>query len=80
MTIRVAVWTSGMTASAGARAILMHPDMELVGLFSYSHDKIDRDIGALIGVDAVGIASVGSVEDHRCAARLPILCTLPAGH
>ena len=63
MTIRVAVWTSGMTARAGARAILIHPDMELAGLFSYSQEKIGRDIGELIGLAPLGLASVGSVEE-----------------
>jgi hypothetical protein len=57
-----------MTAAAGARAIIIHPDLELVGLFSYSADKIGRDIGTLVGVDPVGIASVGTV-DEIIAAR-----------
>lgn len=52
-----------MTASAGARGVLNHPDMELVGLYSYSADNIGKDIGELIGVAPLGIASVGSIEE-----------------
>ena len=63
MTIRVAVWTSGMTARVGARAILMHPDMGLVGLYSHSPDKVGSDIGELIGVAPLDIVSVGGAGE-----------------
>jgi hypothetical protein len=52
-----------MTARAGARAVLIHPGMELVGLYSYSADKVGRDIGELVGADPIGIKSVGTVEE-----------------
>jgi hypothetical protein len=62
MTLKVIVWTSGMTARAGAKGVLGHPDLELVGLYAYSKGKVGRDVGELIGVEPLGIAATDDVD------------------
>jgi 4-hydroxy-tetrahydrodipicolinate reductase len=44
------------------RAILEHPDLELVGLWVHSPDKVGRDAGELCGLPPVGVVATDDVE------------------
>jgi 2,4-diaminopentanoate dehydrogenase len=55
MVLRVVHWGTGSTGVHGLRAIIEHPDLELVGLHVHSADKVGRDAGELCGLTAVGI-------------------------
>src|SRR4051812_25431955 len=55
--LRIVQWTSGKVARKALLAVLAHPDLELVGLYAFSADKIGRDAGALCGAPPVGVAA-----------------------
>lgn len=57
--IRVVLWSTGHVAAHAGRAILEHPDLELVGGHVRNPDKVGRDVGELIGAEAVGIPATG---------------------
>ena len=48
MTYRVVQWTTGHVARFATRAVLEHPDLELVGCFAHSPDKVGRDVAAVV--------------------------------
>jgi hypothetical protein len=68
MTLRVVQWTTGNVGKRSVRAVVAHPDLELVGCFAWSEDKVGRDAGELCGIDAVGVAATNDV-DALLAAR-----------
>jgi len=62
MTIRVVQWTTGNVGRRSVRAVVAHPDFELVGCYAWSPDKVGRDVGELCSIDAVGIAATDDVD------------------
>jgi 4-hydroxy-tetrahydrodipicolinate reductase len=62
MAVRVVQWTTGNVGKRSVRAIHAHPDLELVGCYAWSDDKVGIDVGELCGIDAVGIAATNDVE------------------
>jgi hypothetical protein len=62
MTIRLVQWTTGNVGKRSVRSIVGHPDLELVGCYAWSADKVGRDVGELCGVDPVGIAATDDVD------------------
>jgi hypothetical protein len=61
MAIRVAQWTTGNVGRRSVRAILAHPDLELVGCYAWSNDKVGRDVGELCGIEPVGVTATNDV-------------------
>jgi hypothetical protein len=61
-TIRVVQWTTGNIGVHSVRAVLAHPDLELVGCFAWSRDKVGRDVGELCGVPPIGVTATDDVE------------------
>lgn len=62
MTYRIVQWTSGGVAKAAVKGVLSHPDLELVGMFAYSADKVGKDAGELVGIAPLGIAATDDVQ------------------
>lgn len=62
MNYRVIQWSTGNVGRFALRAILGHPDLELVGLFVHSDDKVGRDAGELCGRDAIGVAATNDAD------------------
>lgn len=62
MTIRVVQWTTGPVARAAVRGILANPDLELVGAYAWSPDKVGKDLGELCNLPPLGIAATNDVE------------------
>jgi hypothetical protein len=62
MTIRLVQWTTGNVGKRSVRSIVGHPDLELVGCYAWSADKVGRDVGELCGVDPVGLAATDDVD------------------
>jgi hypothetical protein len=60
--VRVAVWSTGGIGSIAIRALQRRPDLELVGVWVHSSDKVDRDAGELAGIGAIGIAATDDVD------------------
>src|SRR5437763_1810916 len=62
MALRVVQWTTGNVGKRSVRAIVAQPDLELVGCYAWSPDKIGRDVGELCDIDAVGVRATDDVE------------------
>lgn len=62
MTARVVQWTTGNVGKRAVRAVASHPELELVGCYAWSDDKVGRDAGELAGISAVGVAATDDVD------------------
>jgi hypothetical protein len=62
MAIRVVQWTTGNVGKRSVRAVVAHPDLELVGCYAWSPDKVGRDVGELCGIGPVGITATDDVD------------------
>lgn len=65
---RVAQWATGNIGERALREVIRHPDLELVGVLVYDHDKVGVDAGALCGEEPVGVAAVSDRAAIRAAA------------
>jgi len=59
---RVVQWATGNIGSRSLRCVIEHPDLDLVGLYVYSGDKVGRDAGVLCGLEATGVVATDDVE------------------
>jgi 4-hydroxy-tetrahydrodipicolinate reductase len=74
MTLRVIQWTTGNVGRRALRAIVGHPDLELVGVFAHAPDKVGRDAADLCGHDeATGVLATADVD--RLLALKPDACS-----
>jgi hypothetical protein len=62
MTLRVVQWTTGNVGKRSVRAVVSHPDLELVGCYAWSPDKVGRDVGELCGIEPIGLAATDDVD------------------
>ncbi len=62
MPFKVIQWSTGNVGRYALRAIVGHPELELVGLFVSSEAKEGKDAGELAGVAPVGIRATRDVE------------------
>jgi hypothetical protein len=62
MAYRVIQWSTGNVGGHALRAIIGHPELELVGLWVHSAAKAGRDAGELCGVGSVGVPATNDVE------------------
>jgi hypothetical protein len=62
MAIRVVQWTTGNVGRRSVRAVVAHPDLELVGCYAWSKDKVGVDVGELCGIEPIGVAATNDVE------------------
>jgi 2,4-diaminopentanoate dehydrogenase len=60
--ITVVQWTTGNVGRRAVRAVVARPDLELVGCYAWSADKIGRDVGELCGIDPVGVLATDDVD------------------
>lgn len=63
MTLRVVQWATGNIGLRSLRAVIEHPELELVGLFVYSEAKAGRDAGELCGTGATGVVATRDVDE-----------------
>jgi hypothetical protein len=68
MALRVVQWTTGNVGKRSVRAVAAHPDLELVGCYAWSADKVGRDVGELCGLERLGVTATDDV-DSLLAAR-----------
>jgi hypothetical protein len=61
MSYRVVQWSTGNVGKLALRGIINHPDLELVGLWVHSADKVGRDAGDLVGLPPTGIKATNDV-------------------
>jgi 4-hydroxy-tetrahydrodipicolinate reductase len=62
VTITVVQWTTGNVGKESLKAIVAHPDLELVGCYAWSDAKVGVDVGELAGIDHIGVAATNDVE------------------
>jgi 2,4-diaminopentanoate dehydrogenase len=62
MAVRVVQWTTGNVGRRSVRAIVAHPDLELVGCYAWSPDKVGADVGELCGIEPVGVAATNDID------------------
>lgn len=55
--IKVAVWGPGSMGLIALRAVIDHPELELVGLVVHSEAKVGRDAGSLCGISDTGVVA-----------------------
>jgi hypothetical protein len=62
MALRVVQWTTGNVGRLSVRALVAHPDLELVGCYAWSAHKVGRDVGELCGLEPLGVAATDDVD------------------
>ena len=62
MAYRVIQWSTGNVGRYALRAILGHPELELVGVFVHGAAKVGRDAGELAGQAPVGVTATNDAE------------------
>jgi 4-hydroxy-tetrahydrodipicolinate reductase len=60
---RVVQWATGNVGLRSLRAVIEHPDLELVGLYVYSEAKAGKDAGELCGLPPVGVAATRDIDE-----------------
>ncbi len=78
MSYRVIQWATGNVGRAAIEGVLAHPDLELVGGFVYSDDKVGRDLGELAGIAPIGLTATNDraailALDADCVVYSPML-------
>jgi hypothetical protein len=71
-------WATGGVGRAAIEGILDHPELELVGCWVHSAAKSGKDVGELIGRDAVGVLASNDIDevlaiDADCVVYAPLL-------
>ena len=61
--LRVAVWSTGGVGSRAIDAINRRPDLELVGVWVHTPEKVGRDVGGIIGCEPLGIFATNSAQE-----------------
>jgi hypothetical protein len=59
--LRVVVWSTGWIGRLAIAAIARRPDLELVGVWVHSADKVGRDAGDLAGTGPLGVIATDDV-------------------
>ena len=59
---RVVVWSTGGVGSNAIRAVARRPDLDLVGVWVHSEEKVGRDAGELVGIDPLGVSATDDVD------------------
>ena len=62
MTLRTVVWSTGGVGSIAIDAIAGRPDLDLVGVWVHSADKVGQDAGVLAGIDPVGVTATNDAD------------------
>ncbi|MCZ4499098.1 MAG: dihydrodipicolinate reductase [Marmoricola sp.] len=66
--VRVAVVSTGNIGAASIRSIVRRPDLELVGVWVHSDDKVGQDAGALAGIAPIGLAATHDLAEIVASA------------
>lgn len=60
--VRTVVWSTGGVGSIAIDAIRRRPDLELVGVWVHSDQKVGKDAGALAGGEPIGVAATNDAD------------------
>jgi hypothetical protein len=78
MAIRVIQWATGGVGRAAVAGVVAHPELELVGCWVHSADKVGRDVGELCDIEPFGVAATNDIDalvalDAECVIYTPIM-------
>ncbi|BCI55654.1 dihydrodipicolinate reductase [Mycolicibacterium litorale] len=59
---RVVQWTTGNVGKSSVAAIAANPNLELVGCYAWSAEKVGRDVGELAGIEPLGVNATDDVD------------------
>lgn len=76
MTIKVIQWATGAIGKTCLRQVIDHPDLELVGLYVYSNNKVGKDAGEIARRGKTGVIATNSV-DEIVATEADVVLHLP---
>lgn len=62
MTHRIVQWTTGNVGKRSVRAVALNPNLELVGCYAWSADKVGRDVGELCGIEPLGVTATNDID------------------
>jgi 2,4-diaminopentanoate dehydrogenase len=62
VTYRVVQWTTGNVGRKSVHAIAANADLELVGCYAFSPDKVGADVGELCGIEPLGVPATDDVD------------------
>jgi hypothetical protein len=76
--LRVVQWATGGVGKAAIECVLNHPQLELAGCWVHSAEKNGRDVGEILGGEAVGVAATSSIDevlalDADCVVYSPLI-------
>jgi hypothetical protein len=66
MPYKVIQWATGFVGAEAVKGVVAHPELELVGAWVHSEDKVGKDVGDLCGVGPLGVRATNSL-DEICA-------------
>jgi 4-hydroxy-tetrahydrodipicolinate reductase len=77
---RVVQWATGNVGSRALRRAIEHPDLEVVGVYVHSANKVGRDAGELAGIRPIGVKATNRIEDvlalkPDCVLYMPHVCS-----
>jgi len=76
MTYRVIQWATGLVGKEAIKGVIAHPQLELVGAWVHSEEKVGRDVGELCGLGPIGIRATNSL-DEICALEADAVVYAP---
>jgi hypothetical protein len=79
MTYRVVQWATGGVGGSALKAILVNPDLELVGVYAYNPGKEGVDAGRIVGRPDTGVLATRS-RDEILALDADVVLHCPSGH
>ena len=76
--LRVIQWATGGVGKAAIECVLNHPQLELAGCWVHSADKNGRDVGEILGIEALGVTATSSIDevlalDADCVVYSPLI-------
>lgn len=76
MTWKVIQWTTGYVGREAVKAIVTHPELELVGAYAWSPEKDGRDVGELCEIGRLGVNASCDI-DALLALGADCVCYTP---
>lgn len=61
--LRIIQWATGNIGTRSLQRVIEHPDMQLVGLWVHSSEKVGKDAGTLCGLRSTGVLATNNVAD-----------------
>jgi hypothetical protein len=62
MSYKVIVWGTGNVGRPAVRAVLSHPELDLVAVIVSNPDKVGKDVGELVGLPATGLLASDDIS------------------